>query len=72
MDKKTLCKIVGNNIKRVRLSKGYTQEKLAERMRVTWSYVSKIECGVLNLSLGKILEIAEHLEVDVQELLIIQ
>lgn len=71
MDKKTLCKIVGNNIKRIRLARGYTQETFAEHMHVSWSYVSKLECGVLNLSLGKILQISQYLDVDVQELLTI-
>lgn len=69
MDKKTLCKIIGNNIKRVRTDKGFTQETFAEHMHVSWSYVSKLECGVLNLTLGKILEVAKFLDVDVQELL---
>ncbi len=72
MDKKQLYKIVANNIKRVRSEKGYTQETFAEHMSVTWSYVSKLESGILNLSLGKILEIAQYLEVDVQELLILK
>lgn len=69
MDKKTLCKIVGSNIKRIRTDKGFTQETFAEHMRVSWSYVSKLECGILNLTLGKILEVSQYLDVDVQELL---
>ena len=65
MQKKDLCKIIGKNIQKARQNKGLTQEKFAELMGVSWSYVSKIESGVINLSLGKILEIAQYLDVDV-------
>ena len=69
MNKKDLCKIVGKNIQRERLEQGFTQESFAELMNVSWSYVSKIESGVINLSLGKILELAEYLQIDVDKLL---
>ena len=59
MQKKDLYKIIGKNIQNQRLIQGYTQETFAELMGVSWSYVSKIEAGILNLSLGKILEIVE-------------
>ena len=57
MNKKELCKKIGKNIQRVRQEKGLTQETFAELMGVSWSYVSKIESGVINFSIGKILEI---------------
>ena len=63
MQKKDLYKIVGKNIQKQRLIQGYTQETFAELMGVSWSYVSKIEAGILNLSLGKILEIADYLNI---------
>ena len=69
MNKKELCKIIGKNIQKARLNKGLTQETFAELMGVSWSYVSKIESGVINLSLGKILEIANYLKIDVRILL---
>ena len=43
--------------------------RFAELMGVSWSYVSKIEAGILNLSLGKILEIADYLNIEVDLLL---
>lgn len=49
--------------------KGYKQETFAELMNVSWSYVSKIECGILNLSIGKIYDIAEFLKIDISTLL---
>ena len=70
MNKKEFLKIIGKNIQRQRKNKGYTQETFAELMKVTWSYVSKIECGILNLSLGKIYDIANFLEIEVKDLLI--
>ncbi len=69
MQKKELYKIIGKNIQRERARLGYTQETFAELMNVSWSYVSKIESGVLNLSLGKILEISEFLNIDLSVLL---
>lgn len=38
-------------------------------MDVSWSYVSKIEAGYINLSLGKILEIADYLKDDISNIL---
>ncbi len=69
MNKRELCKIVGKNIQRERQKQGLTQESFAELMNVSWSYVSKIESGVINLSLGKILELANYLQIDVDKLL---
>lgn len=69
MQKKELCKIIGKNIQIERQKQGYTQESFAELMNVSWSYVSKIESGVINLSVGKILEIANFLNIDVGILL---
>ncbi len=69
MQKKDLYKIIGKNIQNKRKDKLLTQETFAELMGVSWSYVSKIESGVLNLSVGKIYEIAQYLDVDISDLL---
>lgn len=69
MDKKDVLKRVGKNIQRVRMQRGYTQETFSELMGVSWSYVAKIEAGILNLSLGKINDFANYLRVDINELL---
>lgn len=69
MDKQTVLKKISKNIQQIRKEKGYTQESFAEKMNVSWSYVSKLESGILNLSLGKIVELADYLEVDVKILL---
>lgn len=69
MDKEDVLKRVGKNIQRVRMQRGYTQETFSELMGVSWSYVAKIESGILNLSLGKINDFANYLCVDINELL---
>ena len=69
MRKKDLYKIIGKNIQNARRKQGLTQETFAELMDVSWSYVSKIEAGLLNLSIGKIYDVAEFLKVDISNLL---
>ena len=69
MKKKDLLKIIGKNIQRERKNRGLTQETFAELMNVSWSYVSKMEAGILNLSIGKICELSNFLKVDVSALL---
>ena len=69
MNKKEVLKIIGKNIQNARKEKGYTQETFSELMNVSWSYVAKIESGILNLSIGKIAEIADYLNTDINTLL---
>ena len=69
MQKKDLYKIIGKNIQKERLKRGLTQETFAELMSVSWSYVAKMESGILNLSVGKIFEISQFLKVDINILL---
>lgn len=72
MTKEELLKSFGLNVKFVRMRKGLTQEQLAELMDIHWTYVAKIETGRINMSLGKVLELAKVLEVDINKLLLIQ
>ncbi len=69
MDKSSVLKQIGKNIQNARIEKGYTQETFSELMGVSWSYVAKIESGILNLSIGKIYEISRFLNVDINQLL---
>lgn len=62
-------KRIGKNIQKARKAKGYTQESFAEKANLSWSYISKIESGCLNLSCAKIYDFAGYLGVPVQELL---
>lgn len=69
MDKKTLLKRFGKNVKIERIKQDLTQEKLAEIMNVSQNYVANIEGGKANMSLGKVLELANYLNIDISVLL---
>jgi len=70
MNKKMLLlKRFGKNVKIERIKKDLTQEQLAELMGVSQHYVACIEIGRQNMSLGKILELANFLKVDINSLL---
>ena len=70
MDKQTLLKKFGKNVKLERIKKDLTQEQLAEKMDVSNNYISGIETGRENMSRGKILELADFIGTDIQNLLI--
>lgn len=44
-------KLVGERIKRVRKSRGMTQEIMAEKLNVSIGYVSQVERGITKISL---------------------
>ena len=70
MNKETLLKKFGKNVKIERIKKDLTQEQLAEIMGVSQKYVASIERGKENMSLGKILELSKSLNVEIETLLI--
>ncbi len=61
---------LGRNIKAERVRKGYTQEFFAEKVGITREYISRIERGQANMSILKILNLANYLETDIKNLLI--
>ena len=69
MNKTDLLKKFGKNVKIERIKQDLTQEKLAEIMNVSQSYIANIERGKANMSLGKVLELANFLNVDIAILL---
>ena len=69
MNKETLLKKFGKNVKIERIKKDLTQEQLAEIMNVSQNYIANIECGKANMSLGKVLELSNYMGVDVNDLL---
>ena len=70
MKKEELLKQFGKNVKIERIKQDMTQEKLAEIMDVSQNYIASIERGKANMSLGKILELANFLKVKVEKLLV--
>lgn len=61
-------KAFGNNLKKVRKSKGFTQAELANDLGIEISQVSRIERGIINTSIGNINDISNILKVHISEL----
>jgi transcriptional regulator with XRE-family HTH domain len=57
-------KLVGRNVKRIRLEKGLTQEQFAERSGFTQQYLSGLEQGKRNPTILSLYELALALGVD--------
>lgn len=72
LSKAELLKKFGLNVKIARLKKELTQEQLAELMNIHLTYIARIETGKINMSLGKILELANTLNIDINKLLFIE
>lgn len=64
-------KMIGQNIAKYRKDKGLSQEELAIRVGVSYSYITQIEAPnvVKKMSLEVLFDIADSLEIDVKELL---
>jgi transcriptional regulator with XRE-family HTH domain len=62
-------RLVGRNAKRIRLTKGLTQEELAERSGFSQQYISGLERGRRNPTVVSLYELALALDVDYLELL---
>ena len=64
-----LVKILSDNLRRLRLEHGLSQEALAERCGLHRTYIGSIERGERNATLGSIEVIANSLNVSVPLLL---
>ena len=69
MNREILLKKFGKNVKLERIKKDLTREQLAEIMGVSVNYLSNIELGKAYMSLAKVLELAQFLQTDVNNLL---
>ena len=61
--------LLAQNLRSIRLQRGLAQERLALDAGVDRTVVSKIERAVTNPSLDILLRLANHLEVEVADLL---
>ena len=50
-------KLIGDRLKKARLEKGYTQEKLSEILDVSIAYLSRIETGATHINLKRLNEL---------------
>jgi transcriptional regulator with XRE-family HTH domain len=56
--------LLGNNVRRLREAKGWSQEALAEKANLHRTYISGIERGIRNPTLTIIFKIADALSVE--------
>jgi XRE family transcriptional regulator, regulator of sulfur utilization len=61
-------KAVGGNIKRIRKTRGWTQEKMAVRAGLSYEYVNRLENGRVNVSVDTLEKIARCLKIQIVEL----
>lgn len=65
---KDVKKIFAKNIKKLRRQKGITQEDLSFELELDGSYIGKIENAKINITIDKIIKIADYFKVDVYKL----
>lgn len=61
--------VIGNNLRRIRLEKGLSQQDLANRCDVERAKISRIENATEDFMLSTLLELASALEVSLSELM---
>ncbi len=62
-------KNLGKNIKTLRQARGWSQEQVANQLGITAPAFSKIECGLTDVNLSRLEQIASLFELKVIELL---
>ena len=67
-NKKELLLKFGENLRKARESKGFTQAQLANELNVEISQISRIERGLINTSVTTIYNISTVLKVDISDL----
>ena len=61
--------MLGQNIKKYRKAKGLKQADLAIALDCTYEFISKVERGLRYISLRRLFELADTLEVDIKDLM---
>ena len=59
---------LGKNIKKRRKELGYTQQELADKMKISLNFMGKIEVAFSKPSLDTLIELADKLETTVSQL----
>lgn len=69
-DENYIYYIIGQNLKRLRKEKGFTQEKLAEASNYALSFIGNLESDKVfqTASVGSLYHIAKILKIDIREL----
>ncbi len=70
MDEKTkFLVLLGDNVRKLRISKSYSQQELADNLNFAKSTIQRIENGKLNPTIWALKHIASALEVDLDMLI---
>lgn len=56
---------MGETIRKYRKARGLSQEKLAEIMRLSREYISRLECGKATVSLDTVVQLSRVLDITV-------
>lgn len=56
-------KLIGQRLKKARMSQKITQDKLAEKLNVSVAYLSRIETGSIRINLPRLSEICTELKI---------
>ncbi len=62
-------KLIGERIKSVRKSRGYTQNKMAKELGLSAAYVSRVERGSGKINLQRLAQVSQVLNVPLSKLL---
>lgn len=69
MHKPGILSLFGGHVKRIRITKGYSQEQLAAFAELDRTYISGIERGKRNVSLLNLVKLAKALDIPTKQLL---
>ena len=65
---RNIKKKLGKNIRKFRKQKNFTQEELSLSLDLDNSYIGKVENAQLNITIDKIIAVADFLEIEVIDL----
>lgn len=71
MQKSSILEVFGQNVRRLRLEQGLSQEQLADKAGLHRTYIGMIERAEKNITLCNIEKLANALGVKVSELMIV-
>jgi XRE family transcriptional regulator, regulator of sulfur utilization len=61
-------KVIGGNLRRIRKSRGWSQERLSDKSGLDQDYVGRLERGQVNVSTDTLAKVCAVLGVDMMEL----
>ncbi len=67
--KEDVCVCFGENLRKIRLDLGYSQEELSFKTGLHRTYISSVERGKRNISLTNIKKLADALDLKMKDLM---